>query len=341
MRIMIAGSTITNSEDYKSKCVDLAKELLKKAKVYEIVIGSDRDATADRKIIDTLIQEDKYVKVTIFYHEQKPKPFDSDENLKKSKIKVSYKKLQGDWHLARIDQIIYSDAVIIIGGSEKTKDIVKICNSLKKLIIPIPCNEDTSASDSYWNEFSNKYRGFNNNLIKIENWETDSPKNILNFAKNNTNRDVFSDIKFSNLIPYVIVVLTSIILWFSIFFQYIEIIDSKLSLIALVILSSFIASNVHITNIIDESKYFNAKDFFLIKPLISILLSVLLVILYLLATFSINGDISILSKLKEDNNFIRIALSLSLLGIIAGFNKEKAMKIIKEKTDDFRLMDDK
>jgi hypothetical protein len=338
---MIAGSTLSkNSTTYNTICKNIANTIV--SEKFEVVLGSERDNTADKKIIDTLISLNKKVKVTMYYHDNKPKPFFNDGNVQKSKIDIQYRKLKGDWSIGRAQQINDSDAVIIIGGSTKTNDIIDMCKNLNKLIIPIPCEESQSASDNYWDEFKNKYNNSFTQINAIENWTKGSPKQISKFIKREVQLSKYDAIALSQLIPYIIIVFLAVLLWFLIISQKIVIIDDRISIVCLTFISSFLAVNAENTFQITHNHYINLKEFLLIKPLHAMLVSTLLIIVYITSAYSINGDLSIfLTKLSEEDNYIRIALSLALLGMLAGLKSEVAMQKVFNKIEDTDLSVDK
>ena len=330
MKIMVAGSTPIGDKAYEDLCNSLASILLKNK--CEIILGSDRATTADRIIVDHLIKQNKEINIKMYYHESKAKPFDNNSKLKNNNVNITYVQLkEKDWGVGRIQQIYYSDVVIIIGGSEKTEHIISICNYLNKVVIPIPAGEKTASSD-YWKTFINKYS--HDNLELIENFNEKSNKTLINFINKYAYRNMYDSITNKQLFLFALPVIFSIFMWILLLNQFIPI-NEKISLFVLAILASFFSISINSITFIKENRYLDLKEFLVVKPLYSLISCILLIVIYVVTTLSINGDVSIFDKLNEGHNFIRIGFTFTILGIIAGVKQDSVMKMINTNLESF------
>ena len=328
MKILIVGSTDNCTSLYKQVCHNIAEGLSKK---HEIVIGSDRDTTADYYIMEKLSSTNTKKNITIYYHKGKNKPFSEDAKVKKcTKANIKYEKLGEDWDVARTPQIVYSDVIIIIGGGEKTKKVIELAQSLGKNIIPIP--ETGGEADNHWVNFSANNIAYKDDLTNLSNWdEKKSIQSIENFLKKTINsKSEFSQI---GIVPLLCVggsVLMLITFWILLFFQKITL-DMTLSLFIVSFISSILGVSLYaITNILDK-KVLETKEVFIIRPIAGLLITFGLVILYLASTFTVNGSFDSFSTLNENGNYHRIGITFSLLGLFAGLMTEKAIINLKKK----------
>jgi len=325
MKILIAGSCNDCVETYIQFCNDIATELSKKN---EIILGSDRKTTADFFVFEQLIKQKLKSKVTIFYHEMKDKPYSSFNNF--YNIDVTYKKIKGNWNVARVPQISYSDIIIIIGGSSKTRKIIQLAESLGKKVIPIPTSG--GVADEYWNEFKNQNKEYETDLENLENWNmAKSTKSIQNLCKKHTNKSKYKNINFISVILIGLISIISFYFWNNLLLQG----KSQLELIIMPLLASLIGVNLYAIFNIIETKSLDIIEALLLRPIAAFSLAFIVVILYLVGGLSINGNLDIFTKLAESGNFQRIGLSLSLFGVFSGLMIEQSIKFIKNKISKF------
>lgn len=322
MKILIVGSTDDFTDYYKRVCHDIAEGLSKK---HEIVIGSDRNTTADYYIMEKLLSINTKKNITIYYHKGKDKPYSEY-----TKANITYQKLGGDWDVARAPQIVYSDVIIIIGGGEKTKKVIELAQSLDKSIIPIP--NTGGEADKHWGNFRANNTDNKDDLTSLENW--DKKKSIESIEKiikkNINNKSEFNQVGVIPLLSIGGSVIILITFWILLFFQKITL-DMTLSLFILSFISSVLGVSLYaITHILDE-KIIEKKEVFIIRPLSGLLITFGLVILYLASTFTVNGNFNSFSTLSENGNYQRIGIIFSILGLFAGLMTEKAIINLKKK----------
>ena len=322
MKILIVGSTDDSTDCYKRVCHDIAEGLSKK---HEIVIGSDRNTTADYYIMEKLLSINTKKNITIYYHKGKDKPYSEY-----TKANITYQKLGGDWDVARAPQIVYSDVIIIIGGGEKTKKVIELAQSLDKSIIPIP--NTGGEADKHWGNFRANNTDNKDDLTSLENW--DKKKSIESIEKiikkNINNKSEFNQVGVIPLLSIGGSVIILITFWILLFFQKITL-DMTLSLFILSFISSVLGVSLYaITHILDE-KIIEKKEVFIIRPLSGLLITFGLVILYLASTFTVNGNFNSFSTLSENGNYQRIGIIFSILGLFAGLMTEKAIINLKKK----------
>lgn len=326
MKILIAGSSEDCNDTFKQRCIDIASLV---SQEHELVLGSDRNNTADYFVMNELIKLNKKAKITIFYHDSKEQPFSNNKSLKESRnLNVVYKKLKGNWNVARTPQISYSDSIIIIGGSTKTEEIIELAECLDKTVIPIP--NVGGVSDAHWHEFKKINKQYNNQLENIENWnKSKSIKSILELSNVYSSKSEYKHIGYKMLIPMVLITILTSILWILLLSKYINF-NSTIAIALMAFLSSLIGANLYGAFNLIETKMLDSKEIFILRPIIGISITFIFIVMYMIGALSINGNIDVISNIKNED-FNRIALSLSALGVFSGLMIEQAMRFVKQK----------
>lgn len=330
MKILIAGST--SSENLKT---DSFRELVHEvtgvliSNGHELIVGSSRRNTADFFVVEKIKLSNPNAKITVFYHEKSGQPF-SNEKLRN----MSFRRVTGGWQAGRIPQIAEADAIVTLGGSEKTELIIRIAAYLDKPIVPI--FRSGGASEVMWEDVKNRYPNTNDVAKLVNNlelWRADLSAQSLMDLIVVLCRNTKSAMTWSYYFSVFLLLITSIFAWFWSFSNSLGL--EHISLFVASVSACSIGAMVPI--VVQGFDKSEAKwQRVVMVPIASALLSFILYITYLFSGFIVNGDLQFFTKLAQDEHFNRVVLTLSIISLSGGVLLEGKLRSLA--SDGFKLV---
>lgn len=329
MKIMIAGSKPSDcsADIFAHMCDTLSNSLARSD--HEIVIGSERADTADYLVFNKLLQHDKRTNVKIFYHDNKDAPFKNLVNT--GKMRIEYARVEGNWETGRISQLLYSDIIVVVGGSTKTEQLAIIAKQINKPVLPIPAAG--GASRSLWekmrSEISRASKKQRNLWDKVETWGSNSGEAVMSLIYEQYKQSKSNSLlELSALFGLVVLAISTWVLCFDF-----NIFDSAIAKVVLSIgCSSFLGSALfylskHVTGEIDNIGGIDLA----LRSFSGFIVGFSLFIIYIVSGSVILGELSFLDKLAHQDDYKRVVAWLSSLGLVSGLLLERSLDGLKKK----------
>ena len=336
MNILVIGSTdFRDGENVHEKFVSACKVLgavLAKAG-HTIVVGSDKEKTADRHVVFGANSSGERAKVVIITPQRGPAPFDSDRG-QLSNLDLSYRRSRGPGGaIGKIRHILHTDGVITIGGGRGTAQLGYTAPALKTPVLAIPAFG--GASQDLWDEFVDRdleqlkfYRpGFLDGKVRTlsePSWD-DSKANLAvqvieALVKQNPYRS-------QRIVPQALIVIFQLLLltgWVALFVKAFDDLDLTVSFFLLLGISALLGTGMRTSlRFFREIRPRIPVRRLAAEGMLGLLLAFALALFYLLGVHTVTGDPNYATIGKADD-FQRIAVNMSILGLAAGVLLERA-----------------
>ncbi len=340
MKIMVAGSTDFAEgeqvhDEFVSACKDLGASLAKAG--HTIVVGSDAEKTADRHVVFGANSSGERAKVVIINPQRGAAPFDPDRE-KLSNLDLSYRRSRGPWAVGRIRQILEADCVITIGGGRGTSQLGYTAPALERPVLAI--RAFGGASRDLWDEYVdqdlerlNFYRpGFLNGKVPTLSQQWDASKADLavkvmeELVKQNPYRS-------QRIVPQAVIVTFQLLLltgWIALFVQPF---NFTVSFFLLLGISALLGTGIRTSlTFLTEIRPRIPVRRLATEGILGLLLAFVLALFYLLGVHTVTGDPNYLTIGKSED-FQRIAVNMSLLGLGAGVLLERATEQVMRRLE--------
>jgi hypothetical protein len=246
---------------------------------------------------------------------------------------MSYRRVTGGWQAGRIPQIAEADAIVTLGGSEKTELIIRIAAYMGKPIVPI--FRSGGASEIMWDEVKNRYPATKDvaQLVNnLESWRVNLSAQSLMDLIVVLCRNTKSAATWPYYFSVFLLLITSISAWFWSFSN-----SLGLGHISLFVASVSACSLGAMVPLVVQGLDKSAANWqrVVMVPIASVLLSFILYVTYLFSGFIVNGDLQFFTKLAQDEHFSRVVLTLSVISLSGGVLLEGKLRSLA--SDGFRL----
>lgn len=335
MKILVVGSTeYTGGKEVQGPFVEACKQLgasLAKAN-HTIVVGSDREQTADRHVVFGANEVEGRHKVLVIRPTSGATPFDGDRaNL--TKIDFSFRRSRGSWAVGRIYQIQEVDAVIMVGGGRGTAQVGYTAPALKKPVLAIAAFG--GAARDTWDEYLEAeyaqlgffdHNFFGGKLANLsERWDPSMADLVVSTTKALVERNPY---RLEKEMPQTVMVVLPVLLYGAWIGLFVNPIDGWMSecFFALLIVSALLGTGLRTAlRVLREVRPRISVRRVLNEGVIGLLVAFGLSLLYLAGGVTITGGMKFVSVIDKDLlEFQRIAVTMSILGFAAGLLIERA-----------------
>jgi hypothetical protein len=332
MKVLIIGSLPKDKqpeiekERYRQACRDIGKNLADND--WPFGIGTFNADTADSLMIEGAAKSDHNVNVTVYLRDEEYDLFAEEKQRRESQaqgLKLEFDYVEGTWQTGRIEQILKSDIVFLIGGGDKTAPAFIVANLLKRPCLPIP--GFGGASEVQWKKFSVRAETLGLDPQKELRQQTrpwrgdDSASAVLKFAERYVDSNPYPEKdKFFGVL--LVVAACSALIWTILFFGQSP--ARGWSLLGILVTASVMGTSLYW--LLPRSRERNdtpvtAKPFF-IRVMAAIIESITLFLLLLASTGFINGSSSIFDSLSDRGIFARFAIIAGIFGFASGIMTE-------------------
>jgi len=321
MQFLIVGSTNFPAsterlkEDFKDACREIGAALAKAGHI--LVLGSDRPHTADFYITEGANGvEGVRTKVLIYGPDDGPTPF-AGERDKFANIEFSYHRINGPWTVGRVHQILAADAVILIGGALGVTQTGYSAPMLQRPVLAIPSFGGAAAD--VWRQLESDYKrveGFTakaNNLR--ESWHRTHAEIVVKLVEDLVKRNPYKIRDIGSQLSLLLALLILLTAWVILFVYPLN--SKSLTFFILLGLSALLGTGLRTTLRLNayESSRISVRQ--LINEItIGLILAFGLALFYLSGGLVVTGRFDFV-KLADDNDFIRVSIMMSLLGLAA------------------------
>ncbi len=336
------GGQIKGNDKFVEICKEIGRQLANRK--HQVYLLSDKDSHADVHIFSGYAEEldNKKIKAPpiLVSYGNKDDP-ENNEGIKFHNLRQKYKDVlindfnaSADYPFNRVSIIKQIDALIVIGGSDGTKQLIEIATSLDKPIIPI--SAFGQVAERTWNSMELYFRRvLQNQTEPLTKYYGDTSSlrvnGVLDIVEKMVrvqNKETSFSYKFLILVECV-----ALVLWFIVFQS-----GSKYSQIAMPVLIFMMAIlGIILRSLIrllkDPDQFIQAKVFF-VEIGLALGLSVIYYFFFQLGGSSISTDFE---SILKDRTFNSVALIVSLLTVGVSFlleeTIEKASKRLSRVTD--------
>lgn len=333
MKVLIVGSynfseSIHSEEEFAEACRNLGEVLARNK--HEIIVSSSKPHTADYYVVEGARRVKGRHKLTIFRLQGFQQPFkDSCDELKKN-FDISFRKANGDWAAARVPQVVTCDAIILIGGQEKTAHVAHIAPALNRPVLAIPCFGGIARE--IWEQLEPYYRkiGIINDHGDhlIMDWNKDSADYSIKLLKKIKDSGLFADSDKTTHFLLASSALTGFTLWAWIFAAPFN--SLIISLFSLLAISSFLGATLRsLLSILSDPNNILRGSKLIVEVSAGVVLSLGLSMLYLTGGFAVTGNFKFITMLTQQADYIRVSLVLSLLGLTGGLLIERTSEYLE------------
>lgn len=340
MNIMVAGSTDFAGgeqvhEEFVSACKDLGAWLAKAG--HTIVVVSDVEKTADRHVVFGANSSGQRAKVVIINPQRGAAPFAADRE-QLSNLDFSYRRSRGPWAVGRIRQLLEADGVITIGGGRGTAQLGYTAPALERPVLAIPAFG--GASRDLWDEYVdqdlerlNFYRPrFLDGKVSTLSQQWDASKGDLavkvmeELVKQNPYRS-------QRIVPQAVIVTFQLLLltgWIALF---VNPFDFTVSFFLLLGISALLGTGIRTSlRFLREISPRIPVRRLATEGILGLLLAFALALFYLLGVHTVTGDPNYVT-IGQTDDFHRIAVNMSLLGLAAGVLVERATEQVMRRLE--------
>ncbi len=340
MKIMVAGSTDFAEgeqvhDEFVSACKDLGASLAKAG--HTIVVVSDAENTADRHVVFGANSSGERAKVVIINPERGAAPFDRDRE-QLTNLDISYRVSRGPGAVGRIRQILEADGVITIGGGRGTAQLGYTAPALERPVLAIPAFG--GASRDLWDEFVdqdlerlNFYRpSFLDGKVPTLSQQWDAPKAdlVVEVMEELVKQNPYSK---QRIVPQAVIIIFQLLLltgWIALF---VKPFHFTVSFFLLLGISALLGTGIRTSlSFLTEIRPRIPVRRLAAEGMLGLLLAFALALFYLLGVHTVTGNPNYVTISKPED-FHRIAVNMSLLGLAAGFLLERATEQVMRRLE--------
>lgn len=332
MQVLVVGSlpdggTPASHDLYRAACRDIGVAIAGRG--WSLRVGTDRTDTADALIVEGARRANRTIEVSVHYHDNEPVPF-PDAQGRKSAVRFKHLHGPGTWISGRIDQIRESDVLVLLGGGDKTAQAFHTAKSLQKACLPVP--GFGGASSELWNLFiaATGHLPLKADELRsgIEPWRgTASASALLDFIARYVALKPYSARKKSYLALVLAVLVCAVAAWGGLFFG--PSTPGRYTLFALLIAASVMGTALHwFIHLLTQTGTQTSAELFWARLGAAVIEAFALFLLLLVGAISVDGNVSFLNHLSDQDTFMRVASIVSLFGLAAGFMTETVSKTL-------------
>lgn len=323
MKIMIVGSKSledSEAEAFAEACRQIGAALAQDG--MGIVIGSERPRYADRHVLDGFAAGGKLQPVILIRAEKEETAVIDGYN--GSKIKLTTRRVRS-WLAGRVPMLLEADAVLVIGGGERTASTAFMAVALEKPVLAIGCFG--GESKALLKEFDPYYRNhvqMNDDIQSLDqSWSKDSSAGlVVSVLKQLVNRGVFRTKPRQPFGIYMSLMILCLASWVAVFNSDRLAYSYSLFIILGVagLLGTMLRNNLRM--VFDPTARFSWNEL-LIEIGAGLLLAFALALLYLVGAVTIKGSAEVMFP-TGPAEFQRVAVVMTLLGLGGGLMIEQA-----------------
>ena len=312
MRILVVGSnhysdSESSWEEVKRAGCDLGRALAKTK--HTVVLGSESENTVDKHVFDGLRLASGKNKILVSRPDSEGTPFHDY----RGEMNISYERSKGRWGSSRVQQVLASDVVILLGGGRGTRECAYIAPALERPVLALPI---AGASKELWEHFLRDYERIPNASPYVstigERWSSESSNASLNLLKLLYERNPYRDSAIWPHLALFFATLLLFVVWTYLFFKPFD--SSLLTCFVLLAVSSMFGTVLR-TMLSSISPPPEPIDWsaFPLSAAVGLIISFALALLYLVGGLAITWEREFLNV--EGTDFQRVAIMLSILGI--------------------------
>lgn len=331
MRILVTGSTPTNASPapdpaFTKACKELGEALARSG--HELVAGSRRVGVADRYVLEGANSVSGRHRVHLYRPEQGETPYDVDHNPLEN-LEFQYKGRQrGTWTVARVAQILAADGIIVIGGTDGTRQIGYTAPLLGRPVLAIP--SFGGAASEIWAHLEKDYQRVPSVQPLVgslrEAWNSRTAGLAVRATEELVRRNPYAASQrwLLPLLGTLSIVLLGV--WVTFFLR--PPVDNGISFFVLLGAAALAGTMLRSTLRLLQNQTSVTVSTVALEALVAVLLSFGLALAYMAGSLTITGTPGF-AQLRNESDYQRIGVVMSLIGLGAGFLIEQGAERLR------------
>lgn len=319
-------------KDFQQACRSIGAALGRRG--HEIIIGSERPVTADRYVVEGLASVDgKRHRVWVIRPDDGGYPFSGSELEKTGRIELCSERLRSGWSAGRVPQILAADVVLLIGGSTGGLTAGQVAPALQKPILAVA--SFGGAAKELWPDLAPFYRRLGKMSTRVSNlcgvWQPDQAELVVDALEALVRRNPFRTTPRLPLGFYMFSLVALLATWVWLFTMQLTdrsqiplVFFSMLGVAGL--LGTMLRNNLRLMN--DPTATFSWNEL-AIELGAGLILAFALALLYLVGAIAIKDADSPSLLPTGPDNFQRVAVIMTLLGLGGGLMIEQASRRVR------------
>lgn len=294
----------------------------------QFILGSSKETTADRYILDGIASVPGVHKVTFFFPEDSGTPELPRD--REGTIDAVFKRIRGPWAGMRIRQIQAADGVVTLGGKSGTAQIIHSAIALGVPVLAVA--SFGGATSDLWSEVKQYYERLTNDNEKIDNlreaWEPGNETIVTGALQELMRRRVFQHTRSQKDSMLFCLTLALLIAWVWLFISPFQ--PLQASFFALLAVSAFLGNSLRESLwMMNEVGGQMSLAELLAELRAGLILAFCLSLLYFAGSFAFTGDFQAITyttgppTAEQMNDYQRVAVTMGLLGVAGGWLLER------------------
>lgn len=323
MKVMIVGSNLHLDEVKAAAFVEACHQIgaaLAENEI-DIVIASEDVNYADRHVLEGVVEATPVRTVDLIRSDEEKTEY-LDHQVAEGKIKLTSRRVRS-WLSGRVPLILEADAVLVIGGREKSGSTGGMAVALEKPMLPVGAFDGAGKAlvdefDAYYGTLG-RVRG---DIANLRSWSPRSAELVVSALKELVQRRAFATQPRLPFGLYMGLMMVCLVTWVAVFNT--DAIRYSYSLFIILgvagLLGTMLRNNLRL--VFDPTARFSWNEL-LIEVGAGLLLAFALALLYLVGAVTIKGSAEVMFP-TGPAEFQRVAVVMTLLGLGGGLMIEQA-----------------
>jgi hypothetical protein len=336
VKVLIVGSKRHFAETdtarraaFDQACRQMGKALAEKG--HTLIVGSSDEPDADRYFVEGANEVPGKHKVIVYLPESdtRPTPF-AAEDQKFKNMEFAYRRGGGEWSVVHVRALKEADVLIVLGGVKAVLVAGGVAEALQKPVLALPSFE--GAGKEVWENVRRYYPASgiseDDQGALRETWMERTAPIAVRCAESLVKHNPLRPKGHGSQVVMMLVSLVLIAAWVALLSRPWGL-DRNLAFYPLLIIAALLGTSLRNTLrlVLDDLATFSAYVLW-IEARAGILIGFGFALLYLAGGMVLTGDIV---SLTDDKAFMRVAISMSILGFAGAFLLDEAATTLRDR----------
>jgi hypothetical protein len=336
VKVLIVGSKRHFAETdsarraaFDQACRQMGKALAEKG--HTLIVGSSDEADADRYFVEGANEVPGKHKVIAYLPETdtRPTPF-AAEDQKFKNMEFAYRRGGGEWSVVHVRALREADVLIALGGVKAVLVAGGVAEALQKPVLALPSFE--GSGKEVWENVRRYYSASgiseDDQGALREAWVERTAPLAVKCAESLVKHNPLRPKGHGSQVVMMLVSLVLIAAWV-VLLSHPWGLDRNFAFYSLLIIAALLGTSLRNTLrlVLDDLATFSAYVLW-IEARAGMLIGFGFALLYLAGGMVLTGDIV---SLKDDKDFMRVAISMSILGFAGAFLLDEAATILRNR----------
>lgn len=324
-----AGTTAERLAEFDKACRQMGKALAERG--HSLIVGTSDAEDADRHFVEGANEVPGKHKIIVYLPESdtRPTPFAAEQqNLKN--LEFAYRRLRGEWAVVHAHALREADVVIVLGGKKATLIAGGSAAALQKPVMALPSFE--GAGKEIWDEVRRYYSASgiseDDQGALREAWTDGSAQVAVRCAESLAKRNPLRPKSQGSQVVMMLSSLLLIAAWVTLLRRPWAL-GKDIAFYSMLAVAALLGTSLRNALRLVRDDFATLDTRVLINEATAgILIAFGFALLYLAGGIVLTGNVI---SLTADNDFMRIAISMSILGFAAAFLLNEAAESLQER----------